>query len=154
MTWAGALTALETALTTAAATVNALDTAKDPFRVRRGEPFSLLARQVAYWYEGDQESGGGNTLTAENVDEKVTVRWYWPVLNRDDTWVAALEVQLQAANRATQSALLGADHLGGNCIALRIDSTSAGWQNVGEAWVRVLTIPIRIEVVDVATIAN
>jgi hypothetical protein len=152
MTWAGALTALETALTTAAATVNALDTQKDPFRVRRGEPFSLMQRQVAYWYEGDQEAG--NTLTRENVEEKITVRWYWPVLNRDDTWVAALEVQLQAANRATHAQLLADTHLGEHSIALRIDETTAGWQNVGEAWVRVLTIPVRVDMAEVSTIAN
>ena len=146
MSWSGALTTLETHLTTAAATVNALDTGKDPFRVRRGEPFSLMSRQVAYWYEGDQESRtGGMTLGKNNIEEKVTVRWYWPVLNRDDTWVAALEVQLQAANRATQGPLLGDVTLGGNSIALFLGETTAGWQNVGEAWVRVLTIPVFVD---------
>ena len=154
MSWSAALTALETALTTAATTVNALDTAKEPFVCRPGEPFGGLSRQLRYWYEGDQESIGGNTLTKENVEEKVTIRWYWPILNRDDRWTSDLEVQLQAANRATQSALLGDAHLGENCIALRIDDTSTGWQQVGEAWIRVLSIPIRIEMVDVATIAN
>ena len=154
MSWSGVLTTIDTHLATAAGVVNALDTDKEPFDVRRGEPFGALKRQVAYWYNGDQESGGGNTLSAENVEEKVVIRWYWPVLNRDDNFSSYIETQLRAANRATHSALLGDDHLGENCTALRIDDTSAGWQNVGEAWLRVLTIPIRIEMVDVATIAN
>ena len=146
MSWAGVLTTIETHLATAAATVNALDAGKDPFRVRRGEPTSLMSRQVAYWYEGDQASRtGGMTLGKNNIEEKVTIRWYWPVLNRDDTWTAALEVQLQAANRATQGPLLGDVTLGGNSIALFLGDTATGWQSVGEAWVRVLTIPLFVD---------
>lgn len=152
MSWSGVLSTIDTHLATAAATVNALDTTKDQFQVRRGEPAQILSRQVAYWYEGDEEAR--NTLSAANVEERITIRWYWPVLNRDAAWASYVESQMQAANRATQTALYGDAHLGENCIALRIDRTSAGWQQVGEAWVRVLSIPVRIEMVDVATIAN
>jgi hypothetical protein len=152
VSWAGALTALETALTAAAATVNALDTNQPPFAVHAGEaPFSL-DRQLRYWYEGDQEAG--NTLTRENIEEKITIRWSWPVLNRDDRWISALEVQLQAANRATHAALLGDTHLGENTIALRIDDTRAGWIQKSEAWNRTLDIPIRLDMAEVSTIAN
>jgi len=152
MTWAGALTALEVALNAAAATVNALDATKEPFVCRAGEPFGGIERQLRYWYDGDQEAG--NTLTRENVEERVTIRWYWPVVNRDTRWISDLEVQLQAANRATHAALLGDDHLGEHAIALRIDDTSTGWQQVGELFIRVLTIPIRIDMAEVSTIAN
>lgn len=146
MTWAGVLTALDTDLAAAAAVVNALDTSKDPFSVLRGEPAGILARRVAYWYEGDQESStGGRSFGKNNVEEKVTIRWYWPVLNRDAQFSSYVEGQMQAANRATASALLGDSQLGGNAIGLAIDTTSAGWQQVGEAWVRVLSIPIRID---------
>lgn len=154
MSWSGALTALEVALTSAAATVNALDTAKEPFVCKAGEPFGGLSRQLRYWYDGDQEGVISNTLTAENVDERITIRWYWPVLNRDDSWISDLEVQLQAANRATHAALMADNHLGENVTATRIDDTSTGWQQVGEAFIRVLTIPIRLGMVDVSTIAN
>jgi hypothetical protein len=155
MTWAGAISALETALTTAAATVNALDTSKEPFDVKGGPPFSATSRQVRYWYEGDQEStSGGNTLTRENVEERITIRWYWPVISRDDAWQTAIEIQLQAANRATHSALLGDAHLGEHAIALRIDETTTGWESVGEAWLRTLDIPIRIDMAEVSVIAN
>ena len=153
MSWAGAIAALDANLETACGVLNTAYPNLEPFTAKPGEPFSALHRQVRYWYEGDQEAR--NTLNAENVEEKVTIRWYWPVLNRDDSWISDLEVQIQAANRATHSALLGDAHLGENCIALRIDDTSTGWQQVGtDAWLRVLTIPIRIEMVDVATIAN
>jgi hypothetical protein len=152
MTWAGALTALEAALNTAAATVNALDTSKEPFDVHAGESLSALTRQIRYWYMGDEEDG--NTLSSENVNEKVIVRWHWPVPNRDDRWIGDLEVQLQAANRATHAALLADTHLGEHAIALRIDDCTTGWQQVGEAWVRVLSIPIRIELAATAVISN
>jgi len=155
VTWAGAVAALDTALTSAAATVNALDTSKEPFDVHPGEPFAKLSRQVRYWYDGDQEStSGGNTLTRENVEERITIRWYWPVINRDDAWLGAVETQMQAANRATHAALLGDAHLGEHAIALRIDDTSTGWQAVGEAWLRTLDIPIRIDMAEVSTITN
>ena len=154
MSWAGALTALEAALTTAAATVNALDTSKEPFVPHAGEPFGGVSRQLRYWYEGDEEGVIGNTLSSESVDEKITIRWYWPVLNRDDRWISDLEVQLQAANRATNAALNADNHLGENVTATRIDETTTGWQQVGEAWIRVLTIPIRLGMVDVSAISN
>jgi hypothetical protein len=152
VTWAGALTALEAALTSAATTVNALDPHKEPFTCAAGEPFSPLKRQVRYWYMGDQEAG--NTLTRENVEEKLTIRWYWPVLNRDDSWVSDLEVQLQAANRATHAELLLNAHLDEHVIALRIDETTTGWQQIGEAWIRVLNIPVRLDMAEVSVIAN
>jgi len=152
MSWAGALTALEVCLNGAAAYINALDTGKEPFECKRGEPFSPLKRQVRYWYLGDQEAR--NTLTAENVDEKIMVRWYWPVLNRDDRWVSDLEVQVREANRATHAAIYADDHLGENVTATRIDETTTAWQQVNEAWIRVLSIPIRLEMVDVSVISN
>jgi len=152
VSWDGALTALETALNSAAATVNALGPHKDPFTVHAGEPYSALPRQIRYWYEGDQEAG--NTLTRENVEEKITIRWYWPIVNRDDTWISELEVELQAANRATHAALLGNTHLDEHVIALRIDETTTGWQQRGEGWIRVLNIPVRLDMAEVSTIAN
>jgi hypothetical protein len=153
VTWAGAISALDTALETAAATVSALAPSQEPFSVAPGEPFSALKRQVRYWYEGDQEAR--NTLSAENVDERVTIRWYWPVMNRDDRWISDLETQMQAANRATHANILGNAHLDEHCIAVRIDDSTTGWQQIGsDAWLRVLTIPIRIEMVDVSAIAN
>lgn len=155
MTWAGALNALETALNAAAATVNALDTTEDPFACHAGELASPIKRDLRYWYAGDQESSsGGNTLSKANVEEKITIRWYWPVKNRDDVESNELEVQLQAANRATQAQLLADAHLGEHAIALRIDDTSTAWQQVGQAWIRVLTIPIRIDLAEVSTITN
>lgn len=152
MTYAGAIAAVQTALTAAATTVNALNTNAEPFVAAPGEPFSALKRQVRYWYEGDQESG--NTLTRENIEERITIRWYWPVMNRDDRWISDLETEMQVANRATQTQLLANTHLDEHTIALRIDSTTTGWQQVGEAWIRVLTIPVRLDFAEVATIAN
>lgn len=146
MSWSGVLTALDANLTTAAGVVNALDAGKEPFTVRRGEPASILSRQVAYWYEGDQESTtGGRTLGKNNVQERVTIRWYWPVLNRDSAFASYIEGQMQSANRATQAALLGDSLLGGNAIGVDIQQTTAGWQQVNEAWVRVLSIPVHID---------
>jgi len=155
MSWAAALTALETNLTAAAAVVNALDPGKDPFVVHAGEALSALQRSLRYWYDGDQESStGGRTLTRNNVQEKVTVRWYWPVMNRDDKWISQLEVQLEAANRATQAALYGDSLLGDNAIGLEVLETSTGWQQVREAWVRVLTIPVLIDMAWTEVIAQ
>jgi len=146
MSWAGALTTLDTHLATAAAAIDALYPTKEKFDVRRGEPSNVLRRQVCYWYEGDQASRtGGMSFGKNNIEEKVTIRWYWPVLNRDDAFVSEIEVQLQLANRATQAALLGDALLGGNSIALFLGDTTAGWQNVGEAWVRVLTLPLFVD---------
>jgi hypothetical protein len=146
MSWAGVLTTIDTHLATAAGVVDALDTRQEPFDVRRGEPFGALKRQVAYWYNGDQEStSGGRTFGKNNVEEKLVIRWYWPVLNRDDNFSSYIETQLQAANRATQAALLGDGTLGGNSIDLTIESVTAGWQSVGEAWIRVLTIPLLVD---------
>jgi len=152
VSWAGALTALEAALTTAAATINALDTTKDPFTVKAGEPFGGLSRQLRYWYDGSQETG--NTLTRENIEERIVIRWYWPVLNRDDKWISDLEVQLQAASHNTHKELLLDTHLGENAAALRIDDDALGWQQIGEAWIRVLTISVRIDMPEVNVISN
>jgi hypothetical protein len=148
--WAGALAAVQADLVLAAAVVNALFPDKDPFVPAPGEPVSGLARRLRYWYDGDQESTtGGKTLGKNNVQEKVTIRWYWPVLNRDDKWTSDLEVQLQAANRATQKYLLLDEHLKNagteNCIGVDIGPGSAGWQQVGEAWIRVLSLPLLVD---------
>ena len=147
MSWSGVLSTLDSHLATAAAAINALDATQEPFIVRPGgEPFSAVARQVSYWYEGDQESTtGGNTFGKANRMEKLTIRWYWPMLSRDPVFATRVEVQMEAANRATQAAIMGDDHLGENAIATFIEETTAGWQQVSEAWIRVLTIPIRID---------
>lgn len=148
--WAGALAAVKADLTLAAADVNALDTAKDPFAPLAGEAPSAIERRLRYWYDGDQESTtGGKTLGKNNVQEKLTIRWSWPVVSRDDTWTSNLETQLQAANRATQKYLLLDEHLKSagteNAIGLEVGPGSAGWTQVGEAWIRVLTLPLLID---------
>lgn len=150
MSWSGVLAALDSDLALAAAVVNALDPAKDPFVVARGEAISAIERRLRYWYDGDQESAtGGRTLGKNNVQEKVTIRWYWPVVNRDDRWVSDLEGQLQAANRATQKYLLADSHMksGGteHAIGVSFDGGSAGWQQIGEAWIRVLSLNVLID---------
>lgn len=149
-TWAGALAAIQADLTLAAAVVNALDANKEAFVPAPGEAISAIERRVRYWYDGDQESStGGKTLGKNNVQEKVTIRWYWPVVNRDDRWISDLEGQLQAANRATQKYLLLDEHLKNtgteNAIGIEVGPGSAGWQNVGEAWIRVLTLPLLVD---------
>ena len=143
----------------AAADVNALDPGKDPFAPLPGEAISAIERRLRYWYDGDDDSGLVKaTLTRNSVAEKVTIRWYWPVVNRDDRWISDLEVQLQAANRATQKYLMLDEHLksGGieHSIGLAIPGGSTGWQNVGEAWIRVLTIPLFISMVDTEVIGT
>lgn len=158
--WAGALAAIQADLVLAAAVVNALDTTKDPFAPAPGEALSAIDRRLRYWYEGDQESTtGGKTLGKNNVQEKVTIRWYWPVVSRDDHWISDLEGQLQAANRATQKYLLLDEHLKNagteNCIGLEVGPGTTGWQNVGEAWIRVLTVPLLVDMAwteDIATL--
>lgn len=150
MSWSGVLSTVHTHLTTAGASLSPTITL-----IRRGEPFSSLERQIAYWYDGDQESTtGGNTLTRVNIQERLTIRCYWPVLNRDAQWMSDIEVQVQAANRAIQSALWGDAHLGENAIGLDIGNTQAGWQPVGEAWIRVLTIPVLVDLAETEVIAN
>ncbi len=150
MTWAGALAAVKADLTLAAAVVNALDTAKDPFAPMPGEAPSVIERRLRYWYEGDQESTtGGKTFGKNNVQEKLMIRWSWPVVSRDDQWTENLEIQLQTANRATQKYLMLDEHLksGGieHAIGLEWSGGVAGWQNVGEAWIRVLSLSILID---------
>ena len=158
-TWAGALAAVQADLVLAAADVNALDTGKDPFAPLPGESISAIERRLRYWYDGDDDSGLVKaTLTRNSVAEKLTIRWYWPVVNRDDRWISDLEVQLQAANRATQKYLMLDEHLKNagteNAVGLHIPGGTTGWQNVGEAWIRVLTIPLFISMVDTEVIGT
>ena len=146
MSWSGVLTTIDTHLATAAGVVNALDTGKEPFDAMRGYPKSLIRRQVTFWYEGDQESTtGGKTFGKNNIQERIHIRWYFPILSREEAFVSGVEVQIQAANRATQAALLGDSLLGGNCIGLEIQNTTTGFVNVNEAWVQVLDIPVLID---------
>lgn len=151
MSWTGVLDTIGTHLTTAGATITPPIT-----KVRRGEPFHVGIKTLAYWYDGDQESEtGGNTVGGvTNIQERVTIRGYWPVPTRDDPRADALEVELQAVNRAIQAALWGDAHLGENCIGLDIGNTSAGWQQWGEAWARVLTIPLIVDMANVETISG
>ena len=149
MTWAGAIAQLDSLLDQVKDDQNAAFPNSDPFtRVVRGEPFSVMQRQIAYWYMGDQESHtGGPTLAKNNVDEILTIRWYWPVMNREPAWIGPVELEIREANRRTQAALLGDEHLGGqsDVLGVAIQSTSTAWQQVQDAWVRVLTIPIWID---------
>jgi hypothetical protein len=141
VSWTGVLTAVNGHLVTVGAALDPPITA-----VRRGEPFSLLQPTLAYWYDGDQESStGGRTLAQNNVEEKLIIRGYWTVPNRDDPKAAQIEDRLQLANRAIQASLWADVHLNGNCIGLAIASTSTGWQQWGEAWLRVLTIPVFVD---------
>jgi hypothetical protein len=152
MTFADAVTVLQTHLVTAGASLS------DPIgsaQVRAGEPSGLLARTIAWWYDGDQESNtGGRTLSENNVQEKVTIRVYWPVPSRDDPLALKLELAVREANRAIQAQLWGDAHLGGNCIGIAIDASTAGWQEQGSNWLRVLTIPLFIDMAWVEPIAT
>lgn len=156
--WAGALAAVQADLVLAAADVNALDASKDPFVPAPGEAISAIERRLRYWYDGDGEGLVGMTLSRNSVGEKLTIRWYWPVVNRDDRWISDLEVQLQAANRATKKYLMLDEHLKNagteNAVGLQLGDGAAGWQNVGEAWIRVLTVPLVISMVDTEVVGT
>lgn len=157
MSWDGAIDRIGVHLDAARAAVNATYGDRDPFSATHlGEPFGALTKQVAYWYDGDQESTtGGNTLGQQNVEEKLTIRWYVPVLNRSDgTWRGETERILRACNRETQTRLMGDAHLQqSDVIGLSTPGGTAGWQQVGEAWIRVLTIPLFVDMPWVAAIA-
>jgi len=156
--WSGVLASIQADLVLAAAVVNALDTGKDPFVPAPGENPSAIERRVRYWYDGDGDGLVGMTLGQNSVGEKVTIRWYWPLVNRDDAWMANLEVQLQAANRATYKYLLADTHLKNagteNSPGIQVGPGTTGWQNVGEAWIRVLTVPLIVTMVDTEPIAT
>ena len=158
--WAGALAAVQADLVLAAADVNALDPSKDQFVPAPGESISAIERRLRYWYDGDGEENAlvKMTLSRNSVAEKLTIRWYWPVVNRDDAWISDLEVQLQAANRATQKYLMLDEHLKNagteNSVGLYLPGGTTGWQNVGEAWIRVLTIPLYVSMVDTEVVGT
>jgi hypothetical protein len=150
MSWAGALAAIQADLVLAAAVVNALDTGKDAFTPYPGDALSAIERRLRYWYLGDQESDtGGKTLGKNNVQERIKIRWSWPIVNRDDPWTAALELQVQAANRATQKYLLLDEHLKNagteNAIGLSWKGGEAGYTQVGEAWIRILDLDVLVD---------
>lgn len=156
--WGDAMTTLEGLLDTARSDVNAaLGTGVSHFEeTRRGEPSNItLFKGVAYWYEGFQESEtGGNSLAKVNIQEKVTVRWYIPVISRDAAFSERQEDQLQACNLATLIRLFGSVHLGQPTfvIGMSIINSTAAWQNVNDAWTRVLTIPVLLDCAWVADI--
>lgn len=153
------MTRLETLLDSARTDVNAtLGSGVAQFdSTQRGEPSNLtLFKGVAYWYEGFQESStGGNSLTKVNIQEKITIRWYIPVISRDAGFAERQEDQMQAANAATLTQLWSDPHLSAapDVIGgLEITGSSTAWQAVNEQWSRVLSIPVLIDLSWVATI--
>lgn len=143
--WAGVIAAIQSDLTLAAADVNAAFPKGAPFIPAPGIAFSALDRRLRYAYEGDQESDtGGRSLTQNNIQERLTVVWSWPVPNRDDPVTARLELEAEAANRATQKYIFADSHLKiagvENAIGVSTRGGSVGWTRVGELDVRVLTI--------------
>lgn len=151
MTFSGALTVLETHLVAAGAALSPAIT-----DVGGGEPGVPPGRAIRWWYEGDGEPkrmGAPRTLNDEMVGERITVRAYWSVPTRDKAPSRALEVAIQLAVRQIRHRLLGDSTLGGNVTDLDVSGADVEWLSLGDAWWRVATVKLVLDMVDIDTIA-
>lgn len=157
MSYEGAIDRIVLHLNAARDAVNAAYPERDDFsRAIEGEPPSVSEKMVALMYGGDQESStGGNTLTQQNIQEKLAIRWQIPLVNRTNAkWMSEVERTLRLCNRETQARLLGDAHLQQNdVIGLEITSSETAFLNVAEAWARILTIQLLVDMPWVAPIA-
>lgn len=147
MTFAGALTTIGTHCTTAG---NALSPKLTD--IGCGEPEVPVGRCIRYWYNGDgppARLGAQRTLGDQMVGERLSIRAYWPVAERDKRVLAALDADVQAFVRAIKHALIGDSQLGGNCTDLEAGDAEAGWLLLEGATWRIVTIPLVLDFVDV-----
>lgn len=151
MSFAGALTVIQTHCTTAGTSLTPTIT-----DIGVGEPGTPPGRCIRVWYEGDGAPVhlAERTLADISVGERVTVRAYWPVANRDKPLASALESDLQAFVVLIKTALIGDSQLGGNCADLDVGQADAEWLLLdGGAW-RTVTILLVLDFVGPYTLAQ
>lgn len=150
MTFAAALTALNTHLVAAGAAITPAIT-----DVGWGQPGAPTSTCIRYWYEGEGDSPkmAPRTLTDATVFEAIRIAAYWPVATRDKAPAAALDTRVQLFVRQVKNRLNGDSQLGGAVVDIELGNASAGWLTVGDAAWRSVEIPLVVILVDIDTIA-
>lgn len=150
MSFAGALTVIETHLTAAGAAISPAIT-----DIGRGERIGL-SRRIDYWYEGDGPSGklgAARTLGDEMVGERVAIRVVLPVTDRSVKLATDIDAEVQSIKTEIKKRLIGDSQLGSNIVDLSVGTAEAGWSGEGGAWARTLEIDLVLDFVDVLVIA-
>jgi hypothetical protein len=151
MSFSGALTTIGTHCTTAGTALTR--TVAD---VGRGEPATPPGPCIRFWYvgDGDPTRFAARTLKDVTVGERVMIRLYLPVSNRDSAPAQTVESDLQAFVVALKTALWGDSQLGGNCADLDVGAAETGWLLLdGGAW-RTVSVPLTLDLVGVYTLAQ
>ena len=147
MSFSGALAVLDTHLVAAGTAITPTIT-----DVSQGER-SSMRRRIDYYITGigePQRMGGHETLTDWMFGVGVAIRIYIPVPDRSETLAANIEADLYAIVVDVLSRIAGDAKLGGNCVDMAINDLEFGWLNM-PGWLRVATIPIVLDFVEVIT---
>lgn len=146
MSWTDALAALKTNCTTAAADV----TPAIPL-VRVGEPDGLNQDMIALWPVGTRAPG--DTYTRVHLERGVQVTAYLRGSTRAGVFDAALEARLVAIEEALFTRLWADDECGGNAVGITIDSSTYGWEVIGDQLARSVTFTVWVWLASVATVS-
>lgn len=154
MSWTGAITALETHMTSAG-TAAAGTANTSQWTTWAGEPAVPPRKLVTWWYDG----AGDNPLIAETLTdhpfaERVVIRWYIPVSNRSKEPSRTVETELRTAARQFIANVEGDRTLGDNCEVAVIEDGSAGWLAIDDGWWRTWTQPLLLSFTDTEPIAR
>jgi hypothetical protein len=147
VTWASAISTIETHLATA--------TSGYQFTIQGGEP-GLPPKKTACWfYAGSADNPLiAETLTDHPFAELVSCRFYWPVSQRSAGPSRVLELEVRAVTRALITALEGDRSLGGNVETLTIADAEAGWLNTDNSAWRLVTVPLTLGFTDTEPIST
>lgn len=146
-----ALATLETILTAAGTAVTPRIT-----DIGAGEPGVPPGTCIRYWYAGDGDPSrmARRTLNRESLGERITVRAYWPVPNRDKAPAAALEARVRALKVAIKTGINADIDLGAYCESVDVGDADAGWLQLdGGTW-RTLTVPLVLDMTDTDPLAR
>lgn len=146
MSWANALSALKTNCTTAAADVTPAITL-----VRVGEPDALNQDTIALWPVGTRAPG--DTYTRVHLERGVQVTAYLRGSVRAGAIDETLEARLVAIEEALFTRLWADDECGGNAVGLTIESSTYGWEVLGDQLARSVTFTVWVWLASVASVS-
>jgi hypothetical protein len=149
MTWASAVAAFKTDLTTAAAALNPAISL-----VHKGELDNLNQDAIDFWVQGWRPSHtGSETLTKLSIERGIFVEILLRAKARSTDADDALEDRVITVDEAICSALLLDRDLGGNAVGLYIEEVAYDWKDLSGQLCRRISFVAWVDLSEVFTVS-
>jgi hypothetical protein len=151
MTFAAALTQIETHVAAAGSAINnPITDAQIGYPLPKG-------RCIRVFYDGEDESeqsGERMTLTHNMVGERVLIVAFWPLSTSGEDFAANTEAEVWELKDEIRTRIDGDHHLGGQCDGLDLEYATTDIVQIGGGWWRTLEMTCLLAFLEPYTIAT